>query len=271
MLQDAKIQALYFSFLTVEIFGELWYIIKKAKEKCFMADTFKLPASSLDEILKLVQAYANEKEGTLLSLDDISHSTGVPRTAVSGNNGFLVQIGLITEGNKKAATEIGRSLGRAYISKIDYEIERIWKEIIAENDFLNRMISAVRIRGGMDRTSFLNHIIYSSGQKDTKQCRTGAGAIIEIMKNINILSETDGKLTVVENVFSNNDEKKEQRAVDNVDNNLQPANEEITDNHMHVSKSTKSGITINININCDVKDIDELTNKLSDLLKTISE
>lgn len=79
----------------------------------------------------------------------------------------MVQIGLITEGNKKSATDIGRSLGRAYISKIDYELERIWKEIIAENDFLNRMVSAVRIRNGMDRTNFLNHIIYSSGQKDT--------------------------------------------------------------------------------------------------------
>lgn len=75
-----------------------------------MAETFKLPASSLEEIIKIIQAYANEKEGILLSLDDITQSTGIPRTVVSGNNGFLVQIGLITEGNKKSATDIGLSL-----------------------------------------------------------------------------------------------------------------------------------------------------------------
>ena len=132
-----------------------------------MAETFKLPSSSYEELIKLFQAYANTKEGTALSLDDITQATGVPRTVVSKNNGFMVQVGLITEGNKKAATETGRALGRAYTSKITDEVDRIWKEIIAEVDFLNRMLSAVRIRNGMDRSSFINHIIYSSGLKDT--------------------------------------------------------------------------------------------------------
>ena len=131
-----------------------------------MAETFKLPCSSYEELIKLFQAYANTKEGTALSLDEITQATGVPRTVASKNNGFMVQVGLITEGNKKAATETGRALGRAYTSKITDEVERIWKEIIAEVDFLNRMLSAVRIRNGMDRSSFINHIIYSSGLKD---------------------------------------------------------------------------------------------------------
>lgn len=79
-----------------------------------MAETFKLPCSSYEELIKLFQAYANTKEGTALSLDEITQATGVPRTIVSKNNGFMVQVGLITEGNKKAATETGRALGRAY-------------------------------------------------------------------------------------------------------------------------------------------------------------
>jgi len=71
-----------------------------------MAETFKLPCSSYEELIKLFQAYANTKEGTALSLDEITQATGVPRTIVSKNNGFMVQVGLITEGNKKAATEM---------------------------------------------------------------------------------------------------------------------------------------------------------------------
>lgn len=36
-----------------------------------MAETFKLPCSSYEELIKLFQAYANTKEGTALSLDEI--------------------------------------------------------------------------------------------------------------------------------------------------------------------------------------------------------
>ncbi len=226
-----------------------------------MAESFKLPTASLEELIKIIQAYANEKEGASLSLYDISQSTGIPRTSVSGNNGFLVQIGLITEGNKKSATETGRSLGRAYISKQDDEIERIWKEVVAENDFLNRMISAVRIRNGMDRSNFLNHIIYSSGQKDTKQNRTGAGAIIEIMKAVNILNETDGKLTIIET--------SETEKITNPTHVVaQPATTETIPNNFKFSLPTQTGnsIAININIDCSVADLDSLAEKLNNLL-----
>ena len=231
-----------------------------------MAETFKLPASSLEEILKIIQAYANEKEGVSLSLDDISQSTGMPRTVVSANNGFLLQIGLITEGNKKSATDVGRALGRAYISRIDYEIERLWKEIIAENDFLNRMISAVRIRNGMDRTSFLNHIIYSSGQKDTKANRTGAGAIIEVLKSVCILFETDGKLTVGEiNIATKSEESC------NSAEQLSSTDSVTTTNIPVTSYKVGSAVTININIECAVSEIDELADKIQKLIKGISE
>lgn len=230
-----------------------------------MAETFKLPVSSLEEIIKIIQAYANEKEGVMLSLDDITQSTGIPRTAVSGNNGFLVQIGLITEGNKKSATDIGRSLGRAYISKINYELERIWKEIIAENDFLNRMVSAVRIRNGMDRTNFLNHIIYSSGQKDTTKNRTGANAVIEILKSVNVINEVDGKLTVTEIMEA---EESEQIVTDETIDTSQTTR---PNPHTVTNIQTEQPITINININCSVSEMDELTDKIQKLIKGLSD
>lgn len=231
-----------------------------------MAESFKLPASSMEELLKIIQAYASEKEGAILSLDDIVKSTGIARTSISANNGFLVQIGLISEGNKKSTTDTGRSLGRAYISKIDDEIKRIWKEVVAENDFLNRMISAVRIRNGMDRSSFLNHIIYSSGQKDTKQNRTGAGAIIEIMKAVNILSETDGKLTIMETPEA-------EKIANSIQLVPQSATTETTPNNLKVSLPTQSGrsIVININIDCSVSDLDNLAEKINSLLSGLSQ
>lgn len=230
-----------------------------------MADTFKLPASSYNEVLKLIQAYAGAKEGVALSLDQINQATGVPRISVSKNNGFLVQVGLITEGNKKAATDTGRALGRAYASKVDYEIERIWKEIISNIDFLGRMISAVRIRNGMDRTNFINHIIYSSGLKDSKESRTGAGALIEIFKSVNVLDEVDGKMMVKDSI-ANEQNSNEDKTDDQSESTSAPSQKAIS---LATTKGSNT-ITINININCTVNEMDELSTKLKMLLESLS-
>lgn len=232
-----------------------------------MAEIFKLPASSYEELVKLFQAYSNVKEGTAVTLDVISQATGVPRTVVSKNNGFLVQIGVInSEGNKKSTTEIGRSLGRAYTSKIDYEIDRIWREIIAEVDFLNRMVSAVRIRNGMDRTSLVNHIVYSSGLKDSKENRAGAGAIIEILKSVNVFDESDGKITV-------KDEKETVSTAerDAATNKTDEKAATFINEHATLSSvSTNAGVMINININCAVDDLDTLGEKIKKVIDQIA-
>lgn len=228
-----------------------------------MAETFKLPSSSYEELVKLFQAYSNTKEGVAVSLDQISQATGIPRTIVSKNNGFLVQIGIITsEGNKKSATDVGRNLGRAYTSKINDEIVRIWKEIISEVDFLSRMVSAVRIRNGMDRTSFVNHIIYSSGLKDSKESRAGAGAIIEIFKSIGILDETDGKLTVIEDVAPAQNHENNQQ--------LTSAQAEPPISAQQITTGITCGVSIAININCTADDLDSLGEKVKELVEQIS-
>lgn len=50
-----------------------------------MAENFRLPAASMEELLKVIQAYANAKEGTAMSIDEIAQATGMPRTSVSAN------------------------------------------------------------------------------------------------------------------------------------------------------------------------------------------
>lgn len=232
-----------------------------------MAETFKLPASSYEELLKLFQAYANAKEGVALTLDQVSQATGISRTIVSKNNGFMVQIGLITEGNKKAATEVGRFLGRAYASKVDYEVERIWKEIISENDFLNRMVSAVRIRNGMDRTNFINHIIYSSGLKDSKESHAGAGAIIEILKKVNVLNETDGKLVFIDDSVM----EVEHRSEHGAGSDTKDQERSVQNSVSSLATSSKNAVAINININCVPADLDVLGEKIKQLLQQITD
>ncbi len=158
-----------------------------------MSDVFKLPGSSYKELQKIIQAYGTSKKGSVVQLDELSQSSGAPSTVISRNNGFLVQIKLVTEGKKKSATDLGRKLASAYVNDIGDEVRRIWKEIVDANDFLSRMVTTVRIKGEMDKTEYVNHIVYSSGVTSSNNSRSGAGTIIEIFKLVGMVEERDGK------------------------------------------------------------------------------
>ena len=114
-----------------------------------MAEQYKLPGSSYEEVIKIIKAYSSGKNGQTMSLDMVAQAAGMDKTIVSRNNGFLIQCGFISEGNQKAATELGIQLARAYNLKMDAEVSRIWKECIESSEFLTRMLSAIRIRGNL--------------------------------------------------------------------------------------------------------------------------
>ena len=118
----------------------------------------------------------------------------------------------------------------------------------------------------MDRSSFINHIIYSSGLKDAKESRAGAGALIEIFKSVGVLSEVDGKLSVL-------DEPSSARVsvASNTISAEQTHSEPVAQALPVATISAKNSIVINININCTPADIDGLGEKISQLLYELSE
>lgn len=170
----------------------------------FMAEVFKLPGSSYEEITKIIRAYSNVKNGQALSLADLAQMSGMDKTIISRNNGFLLQLKLITEGNKKAPTEICTTLGRAYNLGMTEQVSKIWFEIVKNDEFLNRMISTIQIKMEMPKQEFVNHIVFSSSNNNSNNARAGASAIIEILKLTQMIEENDGMITarkssVVEN------------------------------------------------------------------------
>ena len=52
-----------------------------------------------------------------MSLDTVAQAASVYKTMISRNNEFLVQCGVITGGNQKAATNFGNQLARVYSLK----------------------------------------------------------------------------------------------------------------------------------------------------------
>ncbi|MCR5507417.1 MAG: hypothetical protein K6F34_01895 [Lachnospiraceae bacterium] len=159
-----------------------------------MADEYKLPASSYEELVKIIKAYGNAKTNNPVSLDDLVKSSGMNRTVLSKNNGFLMQIGLVTKGNKKSPTETCQKLAQAYNMNLHEQVETIWKTIIEQDDFITRMISVVNIKGKIPRMEYVNHILYAANCGNANTYRAGASAIIEILKQIRIINEHDGYL-----------------------------------------------------------------------------
>jgi hypothetical protein len=76
-------------------------------------DKFKLPGTSLEELMKIVSAYATlDREA---SPGEVGNLAGKHETQVSRNNGFLTAIGIIESTQRgKRVTPQGRELGRAY-------------------------------------------------------------------------------------------------------------------------------------------------------------
>jgi len=155
-------------------------------------ETFKLPGSSYEELCKIIQAYGKLTKSS--SLEDVSQIVKMHATAISRNNAFLSTAGIIEGRRLKSATILGKKLARALDYENSNEISSAWREIVKTNEFLLKMLAAIRIRKTMDITTFQSHIAYSAGRTKSTNIMAGAKAIIEILKSAELIIEKDGQL-----------------------------------------------------------------------------
>ncbi len=231
-----------------------------------MADNYKLPGSSYEEFVKILKAYSTGKIGIPMSLDTIAQTTGMDKTIVSRNNGFLVQLSLISDGSKKSPTQEGIDLGRAYSLKMNDQVVCIWKRLIENDEFLSRMLSAIKIRNGMEKTSFVNHILYSSGSSNNNSTRAGASTIIEIYKVSGLVEETDGKIVAIESEEIIDTDNRSANVISNSIDHV--VNVPVATIPM-AQTTSDSRVTININIDVSVDEIDALSEKIKRLIESI--
>src|SRR5229473_1724406 len=158
---------------------------------------FPLPVSSYKELVKIIQAYG--RVGADASLTDVSQLAVMNETRVSANNGFLVAIGLIQGGKKKTITAVGAELAHAleHEESLPEEAASKWRAVVDANDFLQKVIAAVRIRKSMDESSLESHVAYSAGQPRTPAVATGARTVIDILEAAGLLKEEGGTLVPV--------------------------------------------------------------------------
>lgn len=228
-------------------------------------DAFPLPGSSYSELVKVIRAYAKLKEDA--SLSEVSRLISMNPSQISRNTGFLVEIGILTRGQRKGITEPGRELARALDLEMPDEIRTNWRLIVQPNDFLDKVLSAVRIRKGMDRPTLQAHIVYSAGRSKTPAVLAGASAVIDVLKAAELLKEEDGKLVAVPSVSQDRFEVSEMEAPSTVPAAQGPETPKVP---TPIAGLPGVSIQIQLQVQCAVADLDELGPKLRQLIDSLS-
>ena len=129
----------------------------------------------------------------------VAEKTGISKNVISRDNGFLAQMKLIADSsNKKVATDLCRELARAYVNSDTDEVKKIWKNIVSNNAFFDKMVEKVRRGEKIERAEYIRYIISSADINLSNNSRSGAISIIEILKIVNMIEEYDGKISIVQ-------------------------------------------------------------------------
>ena len=141
-----------------------------------MSDKLSLPASSYDQLTKIIRGYSLSSEN--MGLDELAKLVGISKTRVSANHKLLIELGLITGGNKKSATPLGKNLGHAIEHNQEEAIRSAWQKAIKGNERMSSLITTVSIKGGMsaDEWSYPASVeslglVYRLPQKDKESIK----------------------------------------------------------------------------------------------------
>jgi hypothetical protein len=231
-----------------------------------MADeVFKLPGSSYTELVKIIRAYGHAPDEAVPK--DVADRASMDPTQVSRNNGFLLSIDVISGGKKKSLTPNGRALAQALDFEMPDQIEAAWRVVASESDFLRKIGSAVRIRGGMELSSLRNHVAYTAGEPKRPKSLTGAGSVVDVLQAAGLLREQDGKIVVTSEGFQPSPEgemAEDERRRTKLDAERAKIQHDVPAVH-------GQPISIQIRIDCKPEDLDELGPKLRALMDSLRE
>lgn len=157
-----------------------------------MAEEFRLPGSTYEELVNIIVAYGTRDEAS--NPGDVGKLNSAHQSSVSRNNAFLVSIGILRGEHEKLVTRRGRALAMALARKDREGIRKNWREVVSTSEFLQNVVSAVKLREGMLYPTVQAYIAHAAGQPRNNPVMNGAGALIEILKAAGLLKEEAGEL-----------------------------------------------------------------------------
>ena len=150
------------------------------------------------------------------------------------------------------------------------KVTKAWREIVENNEFLNKMALAVKIRRGMESSALVAHIAYNAGEKKTKTVMTGARTVLDILTAADLIKEEDGKIVPVDRSSSKNEKNVDPTDITTINIEKERALENKT---IRYTTSSQQGISVNVDVRIQTtpSELDDLALKLKSFLKQITE
>ena len=225
---------------------------------------FRLPGSPYEELASIIVAYGTRDEAS--GSGDVGRLDSVHQSSVSRTNGFLTEIGVLRGETKKQITPRGRALALALARKDREAIRSNWREIVGSTEFLQNVVSAVKLREGMLFPTVQAYIAHAAGQPRNKPVMTGAGAIVEILEQAGLLREEAGELVAT---FDEPPEGDGPAPAEEPEE--EPAEVSAT---VEVSPPAPNGpaptVSIQIQVRCTADEVEDLAPKLKALISQLS-
>jgi hypothetical protein len=154
----------------------------------------------------------------------------------------------------------------ALARKDNPEVRSNWRAIVAASEFLQNVVSAVKLREGMLYPTVQAYIAHAAGQPRNKPVMNGAGAIIEILKASGMLKEEAGELVAT---F---DERPEDIAPeDGSPAKTSEWKESVVSATVgEAPAGTPPTISIHVQVRCTADEIEDLAPRLKALLRELS-
>jgi hypothetical protein len=208
----------------------------------------RLPGSDYEELCNIIVAYGTRDEAS--NPGDVGKLDTAHQGSVSRNNAFLTDIGILKGGREKLVTGEGRKLAEALSRQDKAQVSRSWRELASRNEFLQNVLSAVKMREVITRDALRGYIAHSAGQPKNKPVMAGASAIIDILKVAGLLGEDVGELTAA--------------TTRTPDQSVEP----------EVELSTSAGgqeIRLHLHVRCSPDELDELAPRIKKLIAELSD
>ena len=231
---------------------------------------FRLPGSPYEELASIIVAYGTRDDASRTG--DVGKLDSVHQSSVSRTNGFLTEIGVLQGETKKVITRRGRSLAIALARKDREGIRANWREVVSSTEFLQNVVSAVKLREGMLRPTVQAYIAHAAGQPRNNPVMTGAGTIVEILKTAGLLREEAGELVATFDEWPGPEEPpapEEPEDTPEESPKEPPAEVSATVEALPPAGATPA-VTIHVQVRCTADEIEDLGPKLKALIAELS-
>lgn len=224
---------------------------------------FRLPGSPYEDLVNIIVAYGTRDEASMTG--DVGKLDSVHQSSVSRNNAFLTEIGVLQGESKKLITRRGRSLAMALARKDAAEVRSNWRQIVSSSEFLQNVVSAVKLREGMLYPTVQAYVAHAAGQPRNKPVMAGAGAIIEILKTAGLLKEEAGELVApFEEKPEELDGAPPAEPQETVESVVSATVAEVP------TAGTRPSVSIHVQVRCTADEIEDLAPRLKALLRELS-